>query len=435
MKTGIVMVLAQRIWQASSGVVTLILVAHFLTPQLQGWYYSFLSIAALYTLFDLGLSLVMLQFAAHLFVDLRWGDKGAVEGVGRIQFESFVIKIVRHYWLLALFFAVLVVPGGYFFFAAQEKINGLEWIKPWLLLSVTTSLTLATIPALAIVEGSGHINEVYKVRLFQGVVGSISCWVVLLNGGALWSASMPPLASLLVISGWILFKRPKTILFNSKKDQSGLNWKLDIWPLQWKQGLIWLSGYLLTAIYTPILFHFHGATVAGQMGLSLTIANMIAFLAQSWIARHVPISAHLAIRRDWNAMDALFRKDLLISLSVIISGCVSVCGLYYLLQYTEYSNRVLPFFPFLGLLGVASLNFTVGALATQLRSYKQEPLVWVYVLTSAMSVPCAVWASIYYSVGGIVLTILCIQLSFSLPVSFKIWKKTNQTWRSQFDTT
>ena len=88
MKTDLVILLTQRLWQALSGVLTIVLVAHFLTPELQGWYYSFISIAALYTLFDLGLSLVIIQITAHLFVGLNWGHKGRPEGNRPHQFQN-----------------------------------------------------------------------------------------------------------------------------------------------------------------------------------------------------------------------------------------------------------------------------------------------------------------------------------------------------------
>jgi hypothetical protein len=51
-------------------------------------------------------------------------------------------------------------------------------------------------------------------------------------------------------------------------------------------------------IYTPILFHYQSANVAGQMGLSLAIANMLGLLAQSWIALRVPTMAMTVGHKD-----------------------------------------------------------------------------------------------------------------------------------------
>ena len=433
MKTDIVIVLAQRGWQAVSGVITIMMVAHFLTPELQGWYYSFLSIAALYTLFDLGLSLVVVQLAAHLFVDLSWGKLGRPEGAGAARFLQFTRQICQHYRLLACAFALLAIPGGYLFFSNQIPVHGvvIEWRFAWLALAIATSLAIFSLPALAIVEGSGNIKEVHQIRLIQGVLGSISCWLVLINGGGLWATAMPAFMSVCTVSFWIVTRRPQMIDRNTSVGK--IHWKTEIWPLQWKIGLSWLSGYLLTAIYTPILFHYQGATVAGQMGLTLTIANMLGFLAQSWITRHVPVMAQLAAKREWLAMDALFKRDFILSTMALLLGAGGLCVLYLLLQYTPYQHRMLSFLPFAGLLGVALLNHLVAALAIQLRSYKQEPLVWVAVAASCITVPCAIWASKTYSADGVVATILCVQFCISLPISILIWRKSNKKWRAQFN--
>ena len=68
-----VMVLAQRSWQAVAGVITLAFVAHFLTPVEQGYFYTLASIAALPMARDMGLSTVLVQFAAREFIGLSWG--------------------------------------------------------------------------------------------------------------------------------------------------------------------------------------------------------------------------------------------------------------------------------------------------------------------------------------------------------------------------
>ena len=70
---GSVMVFAQRAWQALAGVITLAFVAHFLSPVEQGYFYTLASIAALYMALDMGLSTVLVQFAAREFIGLSWG--------------------------------------------------------------------------------------------------------------------------------------------------------------------------------------------------------------------------------------------------------------------------------------------------------------------------------------------------------------------------
>ena len=102
MNVNLSLVFMHRAWQGLSGLVTLLLLTHFLTPIQQGWYYSFLSLAAIYTLFDLGLSVVLVQFSAHLFVNMKWLAKGRVAGASKDQFLSLVGQSIRLYLLLDL---------------------------------------------------------------------------------------------------------------------------------------------------------------------------------------------------------------------------------------------------------------------------------------------------------------------------------------------
>src|ERR1700753_210887 len=54
-----------RVWASFAGLATLILIAHFLTPAQQGYYYVFGSLVALQIVFELGFSFVILQLASH----------------------------------------------------------------------------------------------------------------------------------------------------------------------------------------------------------------------------------------------------------------------------------------------------------------------------------------------------------------------------------
>lgn len=54
-----------RGWSSLAGVGTLTLIAHFLSPAEQGYYYTFYSLVALQIVFELGFSVVILQTASH----------------------------------------------------------------------------------------------------------------------------------------------------------------------------------------------------------------------------------------------------------------------------------------------------------------------------------------------------------------------------------
>lgn len=413
--------------------MTILLLTHFLTPIQQGWYYSFLSLAALYTLFDLGLSIVLVQFSAHLFINIKWLSKGRIAGENEKLFLSLIGQSFRLYLLLSLVFCFLMIPMGLYFFGKKEGSAELlmsEWQWPWIALVIATAINILALPFLALVEGSGRVIEAYGVRLLQGVLGSIACWVVLSSGGGLLAPAMIPAMGFIVALTWLICRQPALLDYAWRIRNTEIKWLSEIWPLQWRIGLSWLSGYLLTQIYTPILFYYQGAELAGQMGLSLTIANMLGLLAQSWIARRVPLMAQAAGRKDWKLLDAVFAQDFIVSMLAFIVGALLLCGLHIIfLEKTLYVNRVLSLWPFVGLMGIVFINNIIGALAAQLRSFRKEPLVWVSFIGALVSVPTVFWAGTYYSAEGLVIAILAIQLLFILPVSIYLWRKCNTQWR------
>ena len=54
-----------RFWGSAAGLVTVLLIARFLTPAEQGYYYTFGSLVAIQMIFELGFSFVILQMASH----------------------------------------------------------------------------------------------------------------------------------------------------------------------------------------------------------------------------------------------------------------------------------------------------------------------------------------------------------------------------------
>ena len=52
-----------KVWSIFAAPITLLLIAHFLVPEVQGFYYTFLSLIALQSFVGLGFYIVITQFA------------------------------------------------------------------------------------------------------------------------------------------------------------------------------------------------------------------------------------------------------------------------------------------------------------------------------------------------------------------------------------
>src|ERR1035441_10108035 len=103
-----------RFWQAFYGIVNLVLIARFLSPAQQGYYYTFYSIVALQIVFELGFSFVILQLAAHERAHLTFLPEGVVEGdrVSHSRLASVLQKAVYWYMAMGVLMAAVLVPAG-----------------------------------------------------------------------------------------------------------------------------------------------------------------------------------------------------------------------------------------------------------------------------------------------------------------------------------
>jgi O-antigen/teichoic acid export membrane protein len=233
-----------------------------------------------------------------------------------------------------------------------------------------------------------------------------------------------------VASAWFLKKRSGLLrgVFTSHAGAS-FNWGQEVLPLQWRVGLNWISVFLMSQLATPILFYYQNPEVAGQIGLSLTIANMLAIIAQSWIARRVPALSQAVAKREWDILDHLFKKDFRHSMIVFFVGALIIIAAHYWVSKTVYFSRVLSFWPFVGLLSFVLFTHINNALSSQLRSFKKEPLVWVSFTGALLILPGSIYAAKAYSVNGVIVVMLGVQALLVFPLSYLLWRKFNQQWR------
>jgi O-antigen/teichoic acid export membrane protein len=426
------LLLAQRIWQGFSGLVTLILITKFLSPSNQGWYYAFSSFAAIYTIFDLGLSATLLQLSSHLSANLKWHPNGKVDGKNSKIFACFITQSIRIYLKISLLFFTIIIPAGVLFFNHSNTLissTSETWLSPWILLVTATTLNLLTIPYISILEGGGDIKNIFSLRLINGFIGSICCWLLLILGHNLWAVAAIPATSGIMTFFWLLRSKNHLVKVPFKQAKTIFNWTEEVWPMQWRIGLTSLAWYLSSQVYIPILFYFQGPITAGQMGITLTIINMIGVLAQSWISHQIPAMGKAASLKEWEVFDKLFSQNFLKSIIFYTIGITILCICYLVLLPSEYKARLLPFNGIIGICMISFFNLLIWALTCHLRSFRREPLVLISSISLLLTLPLAVFFANKYSVNEVILSILAIQLIFTAPASLYLWAKNNKNLR------
>ncbi|MBA0884380.1 lipopolysaccharide biosynthesis protein [Flavobacterium undicola] len=404
-----------RIIQASGGVVTLIFIAKCLTKVEQGYYYTFGSILAIQVFFELGLSGIITQFVAHENANLIWNDRisfiGSAESSSRLS--SLLRFTIKWFAVIAILLFIGLLIAGYFFFDRFGKNDRLiEWQIPWLVLSVTTSLSLMVSPILAFFEGLGRVKEVAKIRLFQQIIQLFLVLVFFSLGFKLYSSPIAAILAFTIVPVWILFSsKLKLLVFVwNKISKWKVNYRLEIFPFQWKIALSWISGYFIFQLFNPVLFATEGAIVAGQMGMTLTILNAIFSLAFSWITTKVPVFSGLIAQKDYKELDNLFNKTLLQSTVLNAFGLIAFFSLIFILRYFDikiggknFANRFLSFFPLFFMMIPILLNHIVGSWALYLRCHKKEPMLVQSVVMGGLCCLSTIGLGHYFGVMGITL--------------------------------
>lgn len=417
-------VLLFRVLQAVAGLVTLILIGIFLTPQEQGIYYTFASVAAIQTILDMGLAVVLVQLSAHKFLGLSWEKQGGIRGEHALGFLAFFKSAVIWYGVATLVF-LLIYPVGLIFFAESADVQDLSvnWQGVWAGLVLFTALNLFLQPFLSVNEGSGQVVATYRLRLLQTLLGAGAAWAAFLAGHGLYAVFMMPVMAVIVTTTWLLCRKRDWLLSLFQSRLQGFSWRQEVWPLQWKLGVSWICGYFLTQLYTPILFKTQGAVVAGQMGLSITIINMIGLIALSTMTAKVPRLGQLASNGQWLELDQLFRKGLFSSLLLFSVGGLSLLVILYFLADTEYHVRFLPWGQFVILMIAILAANVVNALAMFFRAYRQERLMWLYVLNALLASSFSYLVAPSWGSAGIVSTLFLVNTLLVLPVAVVIWIK------------
>lgn len=415
------------------GLVTALLIVTVFSPQLQGYYYTFGSLSSLQYLVELGFGQAVIQFVSHEWVHLSLDTQqrivGAPDSLSRLV--SLGRLAFRWYAGAALAVWIVLCPLGYLFFyrSAQGQI---DWMWPWLIFCVGLGLNLFLTPAFVLLQGCNQVAQYWYYWFVQQIVYGSAMWVGILLGAGLW---IWPLAiSCMVVWSIIFLRRYRRFLMSFLITPSGhrVLWRSQIWPIQWRIALSWFSSGFTNQLFTPILFRAFGPVLAGQMGMTNSLTNILVAISSNWVVTKGPRFGSLIAQRRFQELDNLFLRSFLVVLFVSFLGAAVGLGAVLVLNlaHLPLSLRILPPLPIAFFLACAVFSSVLISLSIYLRAFKQEPLVGIFLMGSLAVAILAILFGSRYGALGIGVSYFAVLLGFELPISVIIFWHRRASWHA-----
>lgn len=360
-----------------AGLIVAVVAAHSLSSIEQGYFFTFISIAAAQMLFELGITSLVLHYLSHARAGILQAT-GLVEKRKALDLaESTQAYSTRYFGRAAALFTVFVGTGGGLFFALSSSVHGVHWQIPWVLMIAGTALSLFNLSYYLYLEAFDRLGVSYRVRIASTAILIFAFSAAAYTLGGLLSYPLALLAS----NGYaFIVLRRSCAEVNRDFGLCGkyIPQRVDIGREQRKMAISATAGYITANSFTPYTFHFFGAEFAGQVGLTMSIFAAIATIAMARTTAEAPTYGPLIASGKLPILKRRYINTLLFCVGLAIAmvfGAIAVRQVGLELAPT-YSNRVLSLAGFIvvGLLIVANVSLSVTS--TVLRAFKTEQLMW-----------------------------------------------------------
>ena len=423
---------------ALGNVFSVILVVKYLSGIEQGFYYTFGSIVAIQTFFELGLNNIITQYVAHEVSNLKWEDNHQISGESKYisRLSSLLNFSIKWYLSFAVILLISLLFFGLFFFNRYDTTNGtVSWLLPWVILAIGTTINLIISPFIAFIQGLGKVKEIAKIQFILLLFRFTIVWGGLVFGAKLYVLG---LSSILVVFLYIkiIVVKYKKLLTNILKTVivEKVNYRKEIFPFQWKIALSWVSGYFIFQLFNPVLFATEGALVAGQMGVTLAALSGILTLSLAWMTTKVPLFSGLIAQKKYTELDSIFNIALKQSVLINFASIVFMLMVVFLIRYYNITidgkplgNRFLNYIPMLFMMIPVLLNQFIASWAIYLRCHKREPFLINSIVGGILCSLSTVLIGKYFGLIGIT-SGYCIISLLMFPWGYYIFKTKKYEW-------
>lgn len=357
--------------------IVILMVTLKLSPEQQGYYYTFLSFVALQTFFELGLFAFILNKASSFFSNLLGFEVRHLAKSDAIRTNlAALYNLTRNlYMLISFLFFIFVGIFGLIFFSGSGFSVISEIQLSWIILCTLCSIQLFYLGLNSFLEGCGQIDKVEKYKLIAFVSSNVTLIVLLFFEIGLLSLAFSFLPKILkdVYLVHFVFGREFNLLASSERAEN-LKFKTDVAPMQFRLAISGIFSFLQYSAFVPLVFVILGPVQAGIIGVGLQITSFVQQILTRWTHTQQPKMANLASLKQFSELDALVNTIQRVQLKVSTIVILGFTIVYNLLNYFELKilDRVPSFWVIFVLLIAACAYGLLSIRIGYLRAFVEE---------------------------------------------------------------
>lgn len=410
------------VWRIVSGPALLVVISQQLSPTYQGYWFAFVSFAALCVFADLGFTTVVLQFSANRFSKLKFSRLGYLCGKSSAIDDSAALFSFSFKWIASLSAAVfpIIWAVGFYFLSQKEVV--VNWRAPWILYSAGSLFFLIANVVLSFLEGCDSVAKVQKYKMLTSMVSVGVTLGALLLGFNLYALVLGVFASCLAAFGliWSGFRRPLAQLLRRKSCLPSVESKR-IRHILGRYAISFASGYFVFQAFTPIAFHYYGPIEAGQVGLSLAIWMAILNVSNVWLVSVTPKFNIFAANGQFVELFGLFKRNIWRSVVTYILGASVFVGL--LVEFKSVfaiGDRLLDVPAQLQLAFIFLSQVLIAGMATYVRAFLKEPFALMSLVSAVFINVCSIYIGLNYSIDYLFAGML-LSCVVSVPLTYRYY--------------
>lgn len=395
-------ILCSRVFSSIVGLGSIYFILKHLSPIDQGHYYTFINLVCFSVFFEFGLSTLIVQYVSHHMANFDVSLMTKIDKDSRSSNEllEFIRNVLLFCFVLALLMFLFLNVIGLVVFRAETNL-----FLPWVLFVFLTALNFILNTMMNVIEGSGRLLEVAKIRFTLAFVSAPILWASLSFGLGVYSLSAQLVGAMMLLLFWALRKYRSlfVVAFKSEHKQSLKSFVKSISQLQYRLSISFFSNYIGTQAFVPIMFSLGYVELAGKFGLTLQVLNALSGLAITWVNSKLALFGTSVAKGQLVEMKMEFDRLLWFSLGILfLLLLIFWCVFSYLLMIKSvFLNRILPA-NYLAMITIAVFaNHVYSCINVYLLSFKKDTL---FILN--------VYKILFFIIGFGVLFIISLESGF-----------------------